>query len=423
MAENKNEEVTQVTQADVNIDELFALPGAENIIVQGEEEEDEKKPNIFSSTGVDTSFLDNKPQPAKPAAKVEDSNDDDETVSNQNAEETEEALNELDSLISQQEDSSGRGRKKVDKSGLVELASKMIEEGVLFPFDDDKPLDEYSAKDFRELFEANMKEKEAELSQKIPQQIFQSMPGEMQYLMDYISKGGTDLKGMMQQLSQVNEAMELDPSDPNDQEIIVRQYLSLKGDMSQDEIEDEIATFKDMDRLEQKASQYKPKLEAVREKEVARRIAEQEKQKEQQQAIAGQFVDSVYGVLEKGEIGGVKLDRKTQNMLYTGLVQPGYPSITGKPTNLLGHLLEKYQWVEPNHELIAEALWLLADPEGFKTKIKSQGNRAATEQTVRSLKTEQARRVGSAVVERESDTATNKSRKTIQRANKNIFKF
>jgi len=419
MAENKNEEVTQVTQADVNIDELFALPGAENIIVQGEEEEDEKKPNIFSSTGVDTSFLDNKPQPAKPAAKVETSNDD-ESLSTEDAEE---ALNELDSLISQQEDSSGRGRKKVDKSGLVELASKMIEEGVLFPFDDDKPLDEYSAKDFRELFEANMKEKEAELSQRIPQQIFQSMPGEMQYLMDYISKGGTDLKGMMQQLSQVNEAMELDPSDPNDQEIIVRQYLSLKGDMSQDEIEDEIATFKDMDRLEQKASQYKPKLEAVREKEVARRIAEQEKQKEQQQAIAGQFVDSVYGVLEKGELGGVKLDRKTQNMLYTGLVQPGYPSISGKPTNLLGHLLEKYQWVEPNHELIAEALWLLADPEGFKTKIKSQGNRAATEQTVRSLKTEQARRVGSAVVERESDTATNKSRKTIQRANKNIFKF
>lgn len=419
MAENKNEEVTQVTQADVNIDELFALPGAENIIVQGEEEEDEKKPNIFSSTGVDTSFLDNKPQPAKPAAKVEDSNDD-ESLSTEDAEE---ALNELDSLISQQEDSSGRGRKKVDKSGLVELASKMIEEGVLFPFDDDKPLDEYSAKDFRELFEANMKEKEAELSQRIPQQIFQSMPGEMQYLMDYISKGGTDLKGMMQQLSQVNEAMELDPSDPNDQEIIVRQYLSLKGDMSQDEIEEEIATFKDMDRLEQKASQYKPKLEAVREKEVARRIAEQEKQKEQQQAIANEFVDSVYGVLEKGEIGGVKLDRKTQNMLYTGLVQPGYPSITGKPTNLLGHLLEKYQWVEPNHELIAEALWLLADPEGFKTKIKSQGNRAATEQTVRSLKTEQARRVGSAVVERESDTETNKSRKTLQRANKNIFKF
>lgn len=416
MAENTNEEVTQVSQADVNIDELFALPGAENIMVPGAEEEDEKKPNIFSSTNVDTSFLD-KPQTAKPAAKVETN----AAETQEDSERSQEALEEFETLINQQEDASGRGRKKVDKSGLVELASKMIEEGVLFPFDDDKPLDEYTAKDFRELFEANMKEKEQQLSQQIPQQIFQSMPGEMQYLMDYISKGGTDLKGMMQQLSQVNEAMELDPSDPSDQEIIVRQYLSLKGDMTQDEIEDEIATFKDMDRLEQKANQFKPKLEAVREKEVAKKIAQQEQQKQQQQAIANEFVDSVYGVLEKGELGGVKLDRKTQNMLYTGLVQPGYPSISGKPTNLLGHLLEKYQWVEPNHELIAEALWLLADPEGFKNKVKSQGSRAATEQTVRSLKTEEARRRGSAVVDRDEDPVTNKPKKTIQRSNKNIF--
>lgn len=416
MAENTNEEVTQVSQADVNIDELFALPGAENIMVPSAEEEDEKKPNIFSSTNVDTSFLD-KPQTAKPAAKVETN----AAETQEDSERSQEALEEFETLINQQEDASGRGRKKVDKSGLVELASKMIEEGVLFPFDDDKPLDEYTAKDFRELFEANMREKEQQLSQQIPQQIFQSMPGEMQYLMDYISKGGTDLKGMMQQLSQVNEAMELDPSDPSDQEIIVRQYLSLKGDMTQDEIEDEIATFKDMDRLEQKANQFKPKLEAVREKEVAKKIAEQEQQKQQQQAIANEFVDSVYGVLEKGELGGVKLDRKTQNMLYTGLVQPGYPSITGKPTNLLGHLLEKYQWVEPNHELIAEALWLLADPEGFKNKVKSQGSRAATEQTVRSLKTEEARRRGSAVVDRDEDPVTNKPKRTIQRSNKNIF--
>jgi hypothetical protein len=416
MANNTNEEVTQVSQADVNIDELFALPGAENIMVPGAEDDDEKKPNMFSSTNVDTSFLD-KLKPVTPAAKAETP----VAETQEDSEKNQEALEEFETLINQQEDPSARGRKKVDKSGLVELASKMIEEGVLFPFDDDKSLEDYTAKDFRELFEANMKEKEQQLSQDIPKQIFQSMPGEMQYLMEYISKGGTDVKGMMHQLAQVNEVMELDPSDSSDQELIVRQYLSLKGDMTQDEIEDEIATFKDMDRLEQKANQFKPKLEAVREKEVARRIAEQEKQKEQQQAIAGQFVDSVYGVLEKGEIGGVKLDRKTQNMLYTGLVQPGYPSISGKPTNLLGHLLEKYQWVEPNHELIAEALWLLADPEGFKTKIKSQGTRVATEQTVRSLKTEQARRVGSAVVDRDEDPVTNKPRRTIQRSNKNMF--
>jgi hypothetical protein len=59
-----------------------------------------------------------------------------------------------------------------------------------------------------------------------------------------------------------------------------------------------------------------------------------------------------------------------QGLLFSGLVQPNYPSISGKPTNLLGHLLEKYQFVEPRHDLIAEALWLLADPNGYKGKVK-----------------------------------------------------
>jgi hypothetical protein len=77
------------------------------------------------------------------------------------------------------------------------------------------------------------------------------------------------------------------------------------------------------------------------------------------------------------------------------LVQPNYPSISGKPTNLLGHLLEKYQFVEPRHDLIAEALWLLADPNGYKTKVRDLGGKAATEKVVRQLKTEQSRRITS----------------------------
>jgi hypothetical protein len=84
-------------------------------------------------------------------------------------------------------------------------------------------------------------------------------------------------------------------------------------------------------------------------------------------------------------------------MLYSGLVQPNYPSISGKPTNLLGHLLEKYQFVEPRHDLIAEALWLLADPDGYKSKIKDQGSKQAVEKTVRQLKTEQSRKITSSV--------------------------
>jgi hypothetical protein len=158
----------------------------------------------------------------------------------------------------------------------------------------------------------------------------------------------------------------------------------------------------------------------MQEEIIARQLAEQEVKKQQQEEAARQYTDNVYNTLANGEIGGLKLDRKVQGMLYSGLVQPNYPSISGRNTNLLGHLLEKYQFVEPRHDLIAEALWLLADPDGYKTKIKDQGSKQAVEKTVRQLKTEQSRKITSSVNddrEYDSRTKTSKPQKTISRSN------
>ena len=82
----------------------------------------------------------------------------------------------------------------------------------------------------------------------------------------------------------------------------------------------------------------------------------------------------------------------------------------------MGHLLEKYQFVEPNYPLIAEALWLLSNPEEYRNNLARQGKNAAVEQTVRQLKTEQSRKNVSTYQEEED----NKPRK-ISRP-QNIFK-
>ena len=145
-------------------------------------------------------------------------------------------------------------------------------------------------------------------------------------------------------------------------------------------------------------------------------VAEQEQKKAQQEQAAHAYTQNVFEALRPAEINGLKLDKKTQASLYTGLVQPQYPSISGRPTNQLGHLLEKYQFVEPNYPLIAEALWLLSDPEGYRSTLTKQGKNAAVEQTVRQLKTEQSRRTASTYQEEED----NKPRK-ISRP-QNIFK-
>jgi hypothetical protein len=392
---------TTVGSVDVNIDEMFGMPGAENVMLPAEEEE--KPKSVFSKETTDTSFLD-KPVSKEEAAKKE---------------EVEETIAELDNLITQEEDAGNKGRPKIDKSGLADLAVKMIEEGTLIPFDDDKPLEEYTTKDFRELFEANFQERENAIRENTPKEFFNALPEELQYAAKYVADGGTDLKGLFRTLAQVEEMRQLDPENEYDQEEIARQYLYATQFGTPEEIEEEINDWKDMDRLKQKANQFKPKLDRMQEEIVARQLAEQEVKKQQQEEAARVYTDNVYSTLVNGEIGGIRLDKKVQSMLYSGLVQPNYPSISGKPTNLLGHLLEKYQFVEPRHDLIAEALWLLADPNGYKSKIKEQGGKQATEKVVRQLKTEQSRKITSSVNDdREYDTKTRTSKpaqKTLSR--------
>ena len=154
----------------------------------------------------------------------------------------------------------------------------------------------------------------------------------------------------------------------------------------------------------------------MQEQIVHAQLQEQEYRKQQQQQAAAAYQQNVFEALRPAEINGLKLDKKTQAQLYSGLVQPQYPSISGKPTNLLGHLLERYQFVEPNYPLIAEALWLLSNPEEYRGSLMKQGKTQAVEQTVRQLKTEQSRKNVSTYQEEDEP----KSRKIARP--QNIFK-
>lgn len=378
-------ETTEISQVDVNLDELLGIPGADNIMLP-----EEKKPTVFSDPKVDTSFLDTPDDGddtiEKPISKTEVDNLLDEPLLNEDVDDAPKAT----------------GRPKVDKSGTAELVKKLIEKGQIVPFDDDKSLDEYSLKDFEELLEANFNERESKIRQDTPREFFEALPEELQAAAKYVADGGEDLRGLFRILAEVEEHRQLDPRDKGDQEYIVREYLRATNFGNDSEIEEEIEEWRDRGDLQAKALKFKPKLDKMQEQVVAQKLAQQEHMRKQQQNAANVYMQNVYDTLKNGDLGGVKLDKKTQGMLYAGLVQPNYPSISGKPTNMLGHLLEKYQYVEPRHDLIAEALWLLSDADGYKARIREQGKQAQVEKTVRQLKTEEARRtISSPVVESE----------------------
>ena len=313
-----------------------------------------------------------------------------------------------------------RGRKPI--SGISDVFSSLMKKEKVFGFDDDKTFDDYTPKDWEELIEANIEEAKNQVRRETPKQFFEALPNELKVAAKYVADGGTDLKGLFRTLAYVEESRDLDVSKSGDQESIITEYLSATGYGNAEEIQEEIEVWKDLGKLEQQAAKFKPKLDKMQEKVVAKKLQEQEMKKKQQENASKQYMNNVYETLKDGKVGEIKMDKKTQSMLFNGLVQPAYPSVSGKNTNLLGHLLEKYQFVEPNYNLITEALWLLSDPSGYKTKIMEKGAQKSIEKTVRKLKTEQANSGGRSlgVSKKETPIAKKESRK-IPRSN-NFFK-
>ena len=426
-----NQSETKVETLDVNIDELFSGAASASSVTLPD-----SKPNIFSGKEkVDMSFADpapkktdnqqvenqNEKQPETVETETETVND----VVNEVVEETaKESTNDILDTITEveevEEKKETRGRKKLE--GMTDVFQKLISDEKIVPFDDDKPFEDYTAKDWMELVEANLEERANQVRRETPKQFFDSLPEELQVAARYVANGGQDLKGLFATLAHTEQTKDLDVKNENDQEVIIRNYLSATGYGNNEEIQEEIELWKDLGKLEQQAAKFKPKLDKMQEKVIARKLEEQEMKRKQQEQASEQYMQNVYDSLKDGKIGDVKLDKKTQNMLYNGLVQPNYPSVSGKNTNLLGHLLEKYQFVEPNYPLISEALWLLSDPEGYRKKIMEKGSQEAVAQTVRKLKTAQENSGGRSLNLNQPEQITTKNTKKTIKRNSNIFK-
>ena len=432
MNATENTVKSKVETLDIDLDEIFnGAPSGSAITLP--EESKTNKPNILSGLNKKADFtfadvdddgvddLNNK----KSVETKEETGDLEDVLPEPTNEAVESADDILDALDDETEDDvenkEKRGRKSIN--GISDIFSKLIKDDKIVPFDDEKSLDDYSAKDWEELIEANLEEKANQVRRETPKQFFASLPEELQIAARYVADGGTDIKGLFNTLGSVEETKQLSLKSETDQETIIKEYLGATGYGTSDEIAEEIEIWKDLGKLEKQAAKFKPKLDKMQEKIVVKKLEEQDLKRKQQEHASQQYMSNVYETLKEGTLGDIKVDRKTQAMLYNGLVQPSYPSVSGKNTNLLGHLLEKYQFVEPNYTLISEALWLLQDPDGYKAKIMDKGAQKSVESTVRKLKTAAASKGGASLGVQERDVATKRKTagKKLPRTN-NIFK-
>jgi hypothetical protein len=455
MSETK--QTTSVQEVDADLLNDILGTGAESVMLAGEEKPAEKKNTIFSPVETDLTFLD-KPDPiAKPddqktqeeldaEAEAKKLADEGKTPEEIAAEAEAAAAAEpviVDDPLAQpsgeedlltEEDKKNKGGRP---NNMVAATKNLIKEGLLQPFvlrDDkgnvikdkdgnplDEPVDNYTAKDFEELIKSNIDHTRESVANETPEKFFNSLPEEMQLAYDHMLKGGS-LKDIVNVLSQSNEIRDLDITKEADQKHAIRAYLTATNYGTPDEIEDELYGIEDRGDLEKKASQFKPKLDAMQQSIVNQKLADQEAQAKLRQEQSQKYIESVYSTLDSGKLNGLELDNKTQNMLYSGLVQSNHPSMSGKQTNMLGHLLEKYQWVEPRHDLIAEALWLLSDPEGYRSKIGQGVEKQVNADTMRTLKTEAQQKTIANTAPEEKESGVRRSTGRIERPTKNFFK-
>ena len=116
---NQVEESTNVSQVDINLDEIFGMPGAESVTLPAEEEAG-KTANVLSNSKTDMSFLDEEESPVEePKAEATAEEEVKETAS------FDELVDEVETAEEEPEEApKKRGRNKIE--GVADVDLKLV---------------------------------------------------------------------------------------------------------------------------------------------------------------------------------------------------------------------------------------------------------------------------------------------------------
>lgn len=292
-----------------------------------------------------------------------------------------------------------KDRTKSGKDSMVAYLKAKIEAKEFDPYDDydeKQPLEDYlyslSEKDRNKLLDSNLEAKDQKRLEELRTEVFQSLPGSLQYVAHAVANGATehDLQDLYTALLRVEQTKALDITDENDQESIAYSYLQATNWGTQQEIQDQVTEWKNDGKLEGKVKQFKPKLDQMQEQQIQYQLQQQEEYNRQQQELQQYYTQSIYNTLKKGEIGGLKLDKRKQQEFYDGLTNVRVSPLSQKPVNSLGARLEEIQFSDkPDFDLLMEVNWLLNDKEGYRNALIQLGKNEGAVETERKLKSAQ----------------------------------
>ena len=307
------------------------------------------------------------------------------------------------------------GRKPAD---IINIVNQLIADEILEPFeegDEIKTID-----DVKDLIKLNLqKTKETAKSNWWEEEVKTYSP-QIQAILHYAKQGGKDVTPLLDAISQVEEVADLDPDTEEGQIEIIRQTLRVKG-IDEEEIEDQINTAKDLDKLKTKADKFLPELQSMKERHVQMLMRQEEDRKIKAAEASAQYLNTVKETLNKDSIGGMKLQREDKAKIFEALAVPKYKSLNGIQTNGFVKSLEDMQFgSKADYEHFLNIVHFSVDKESFLEKLKQSIKNelsADTERKLRSAKTTTANTQGDI-----PDNTPTKPSKTVSRSGfKNPF--
>jgi hypothetical protein len=226
-----------------------------------------------------------------------------------------------------------------------------------------------------------------EVNEYIFQEQLQALPPQFQSIMKYGLSGGTDVKSLLESWGEAERVFSIDITSEAGKEQVVRDYLRLTKYGSDEEITQDIQTWKDLGTLDKKAEAFKPKLEEYQMKVIAAKEKEADDANQLELQYTQQYINAVGQVLAKEDINGLKLDKQTKQFIYQN-VQPIYQSqLTGKPIDALEAVVEELKYGQnANPEFYSQLLLFATQPEVFMETLKLQLKNNVTIEQERKLR-------------------------------------
>lgn len=372
---------------DLTADEAAAIWSGDTTSLQGFDSTNDQQQTagVDDSDGTDDDkqkeplFIDDK-DITNMFASVEDDDDDDDD--NQDQTNQSDQNNNGDNNSDQNQADSKKGRKASD---IISLVNELIESEELYPFEDGEIK---TLKDAKDLIKFNLKQRESVSAESVWKEKVKSYSPQVQAILHYAEQGGKDISSLMGSISQIEETAEIDIETPEGQEQTVREVLRAKG-FDNEDIEDEISTLKDLDKLKAKAEKFFPTLQAERQREVQAKIKDQEDRRAAAAEASRKYLQTIQTTLEKEAVGGIKLNREDKSKIYQALADARYTSLSGNPTNGFVKALEEMQFGEnADYDHFANVVHFAIDKKSFLEKIKNDIAVDVNAETARKLRTQ-----------------------------------